>query len=142
MKQQATELPAPALETLDKIAAHAATLSQQMKDFLWHLDPEKDTLYHLAEQWKNFSDTIFEPADIAFQLAGLTPEFDAVRLPVEWKQHLQLIFKEAMHNVIKHAARCKNVTLAITLRDGVLQVSLADDGDGFDAATMGVAATA
>ena len=133
VKQQAPELPAPALETLDKIAGHATALSQLMKDFLWHIDPEKDTLYHLAEEWKNFGE-IFDRTDIAFQLAGLTPEFDTVRLPLEWKQHLHLIFKEAMHNVIKHAAHCKNVTLAIVLSDGSLQVCLTNDGKGFDVA--------
>ena len=135
VKQQNPKLPATALETLDKIAAHTTELSQQMKDFIWNLNPEKDTLYHLAEQWKNFSDTLFEYTDVAFQLAGLSPEFDAVQLPVEWKQHLYLIFKEAMHNVLKHAAGCRNVTLAIALRDGSLQISLTNDGEGFDAAS-------
>jgi signal transduction histidine kinase/streptogramin lyase len=131
LKQQAPALPPALLELLDKIAAHAAHLSTEKDEFVWKLDPQKDSLYHLAEQWKDFSDELFNNTDIAFQLAGLSAEFERIKLPVEWKKHLYLIFKEAMHNVLKHAAGCKNVTLAIKLQDESLQVSLTDDGHGF-----------
>ena len=49
---------------------------------------------------------------------------------MDWKRHLVLIFKEAMHNALKHS-HCQNVNLAFRLENGTLHISLTDDGSGF-----------
>ena len=56
---------------------------------------------------------------------------DNIPLAIDWRRHLLLIFKEAMSNAAKHAS-CANVTLELTLKEGVLTIRLADDGKGFD----------
>jgi signal transduction histidine kinase len=48
---------------------------------------------------------------------------------MEWKRHLTLLFKEGMNNALKHA-RCKNVVMEVSARNGVLRMSLSDDGAG------------
>ena len=47
------------------------------------------------------------------------------------KQNLFLIFKEAINNSIKHS-NCKRIVLEANLRNDVLEISLTDDGIGFD----------
>jgi len=47
------------------------------------------------------------------------------------KQNLYLILKEAINNSIKHS-NCKQITLESNLRNDVLEISLNDDGTGFD----------
>ena len=47
------------------------------------------------------------------------------------KQNLYLIFKEAINNSIKHSY-CKHIILDANLRNDVLEISLTDDGNGFD----------
>ncbi|NIR50981.1 hypothetical protein GWO43_20440 [candidate division KSB1 bacterium] len=37
-----------------------------------------------------------------------------------------------MHNVLKHATGCQNVTLKLACRASQLEITLADDGQGFD----------
>jgi signal transduction histidine kinase len=41
-----------------------------------------------------------------------------------------LIFKEALHNIVRHA-RCAAASVSIATRDGRLQAEVRDDGCGF-----------
>jgi len=125
--------PAPMInEFISNIIANADSLSAEMREHIWEIDPDKDTLYHLANHLKNFSDKLFELTTIGFQLRGLVPAIEQIKLPLEWRQHLIRIFKEGMNNILKHAEGCKNVTLEFRLDDGQLEIILKDDGIGFD----------
>ncbi|MEM9598769.1 MAG: ATP-binding protein, partial [Acidobacteriota bacterium] len=54
-----------------------------------------------------------------------------VRLREEQRQHLLLVFKEAMHNVQRHAG-ARRVELLLRLDGRTLRGSVRDDGRGFD----------
>ena len=116
---------------IDKIIENADGLFNEMREFIWELNPEKDSLCDLATQLKSFSEQLFDKTDIAFQLKGLKDEFENVKLPMDWRQHLLRIFKEAMHNILKHAKDCNNVCLEIFFSENKLTIVLADDGKGF-----------
>jgi len=53
------------------------------------------------------------------------------RLPAEIELALYRILQEALGNVEKHA-RARNVTVQLTARDGVVRLTIKDDGIGFD----------
>ena len=129
--------PAPMInDFISNIIANADSLSAEMREHIWEIDPEKDTLYHLANHLKNFSDKLFELTSIGFQLQGLSPAIESIKLPLEWRQHLIRIFKEGMNNVLKHAEGCKNVTLEFKLENGQLEIILTNDGKGFELKTI------
>ncbi len=135
------ELATAAVHVRDQvtsIGAHVDQVSKEVRELTWELDPDKDSLLDLAEYLKGISDQLFDTTDIAFRIVGLENHFGTVKLPIEWRRQLTRIFKEAMHNVAKHAKGCRNVTLAITLRDRLLTIALTDDGSGFE--TTGVSA--
>jgi signal transduction histidine kinase len=67
---------------------------------------------------------------ISFKTKNLEKLKD-VKLPMDVKQNLYLIFKEAINNSIKHSS-CKQIILEANLRNDVLEISLSDDGIGFD----------
>ncbi|MCI0694705.1 histidine kinase [candidate division KSB1 bacterium] len=115
---------------LDKIRETSATLSIGVRNFIWALDPEQDSLYDLAIYLKDSGDEIFDKTGIHFRARGILPELERVKLPMNWRRHLTLIFKEGMNNILKHAA-CKNVTLEIALKHDSLIIALSDDGKGF-----------
>jgi ligand-binding sensor domain-containing protein/signal transduction histidine kinase len=116
---------------LDKIRETSATLSIGVRNFIWALDPEQDSLYDLAIYLKDSGDEIFDKTGIHFRARGILPELESVKLPMNWRRHLTLIFKEGMNNILKHAA-CKNVTLEFALKHDTLLISLSDDGKGFN----------
>jgi ligand-binding sensor domain-containing protein/signal transduction histidine kinase len=120
-------------EYFEKIEAHTKTLAGRMRDFIWALDPEKDSLHDALLRLKDFGSALFEASDVQFRAYGLTEPLAAIPLAMEDRRELVLIFKEAMHNCLKHA-RCQTVTLEAALQNGELALTLTDDGAGFDAA--------
>ena len=125
----------PGKQYLNQIAENADKLFAEMREFIWELDPQKDSLYDLMSQLKNFSDSLFDSTEIAFQIEGLNPEFEEMKLNMEWRQNLLRLFKEGMTNILKHATNCKNVQLQVVFKDDHLLIILSDDGIGFNVNT-------
>ena len=123
---------AQASKYLQQIEDNSDMLFKEMKEFVWELDASKNTLYDLLSQIKNFSEQLFEETDIAFEISGLTQDLEQITLPIGWRIHLLRIFKEGLTNILKHAADCRNVTLALSKRDDSFEMVLSDDGPGFD----------
>lgn len=117
-------------EYLGKIKENSRGLNSSMRDFLWALDPKKDSVYELAILLKDFGDDLFDNSQIGFSIGSIGPELKNLHLNMDWKRHLVLIFKEAMHNSLKHAG-CENVSLKVGLHDEELRLELSDDGVGF-----------
>jgi signal transduction histidine kinase len=61
-------------------------------------------------------------------------------LTAEVRHNLFLAFKEALHNVVKHAAATE-VRVSLTLAESGFSASIEDNGRGFDPASVGMAAT-
>jgi signal transduction histidine kinase len=61
-------------------------------------------------------------------------------LTAEVRHSLFLAFKEALHNVVKHAAATE-VRVSLTLAESGFSAAIEDNGRGFDPASVGTAAT-
>jgi ligand-binding sensor domain-containing protein/signal transduction histidine kinase len=116
-------------EHLGKVVEASQSLSLDARDFIWALNPEKDSFYEMCLHLQEFGNALFEEAEVNFQVQGLSEELSRVKLNMEWKRHLTLLFKEGMNNALKHA-RCKNVVLEVSEQNGILHMSLFDDGVG------------
>ncbi len=114
---------------LDKIVAAASSLSMETRAFIWTVDPGKDCLYDLALFLNQVGETLFESTGVEFRPAEVEPSYAKILLSMDWKRQISLIFKEAMHNVLKHA-NCHHAELALKVLDGVLAIHLSDDGVG------------
>lgn len=117
---------------LDKIIENSTSLNKEMRQFLWELDPSKDSLQDLLMELKHFSDDLFDRTDIAFQLQGLVPELEKIILPLDWRSHILRIFKEAMVNIFKHARGCDKVVLEVELLPAQFTLRLINNGATFD----------
>jgi two-component sensor histidine kinase len=115
---------------LNKISDISRQLVDNMSDIVWVVNPSRDSLHDLILRLKdNYSD-LLNSMGISFKTKNLEKLKD-VKLPMDVKQNLYLIFKEAVNNSIKHSS-CKQITLESNLRNDVLEISLSDDGNGFD----------
>lgn len=115
---------------LEKIQANSNELYYSMRDFVWAMNPKNDSFFELAIALKDFGDELFDNTEIDFSTSELGNVFQQVHLEMDWKRHLMLIFKEAMHNSLKHS-KCQTVKLIFTLEERQLSISLEDDGTGF-----------
>jgi signal transduction histidine kinase len=101
-----------------------------MKDLLWAMDPEKDSAFEMYEQLRNFGQELFDHTGIEFTSADAWPELKQVILPLAYKRHLLLIFKEVMHNSMKHA-QATATHLDAEQHNGLLTLRFSDNGIGF-----------
>jgi signal transduction histidine kinase len=119
------------LNYLYKIEENTKEISSGMRDFIWVLDPSKDSLFDTVSRLKDFGSSMFDYTDIRFNVIGLNDEMKKVVLPMECRRAILLIFKEAMNNCIKYSS-AKSVELQISVNHKVLDISLKDDGKGFE----------
>ncbi len=114
---------------LNKITTASQHLCNDTRDFIWALNPEKDSLYELGLYLQHFGEEFFEDAGIDFEMHGLSTDMDKIRLSMDWRRHLIFIFKEAMTNVIKHSG-ARKVIFEVRIVGKNLLVSLSDEGRG------------
>jgi signal transduction histidine kinase len=119
------------MHELRKVNETSQSLYLGAKDLIWALNPGEDTLYDAVIRLKDFGDDLFDKTGINFGSKGIAEEFKSIKLPMEWKRHLVLIFKESMNNILKYA-ECENVLFKIESGDNNLKIILSDDGKGFE----------
>lgn len=120
---------APAQKLL-VISDKARMLVDNMSDIVWVVNPQRDSLYHLILRLKDSYSDLLNSMDISFGTVNIE-KFAKVKLPMDFKQNLYSIFKEAVNNSIKHSS-CKKIILEANLIKDNLEISLKDDGIGLD----------
>ena len=121
---------APIKDYLQKIQENSHNLNASMRDFLWALDPTKDSLLDLTLLLKDFGDEIFDQTEIDFTVAGLEERFQDIRLNMDWKRHVVMIFKEGMTNILKHS-KANAALLTFEKKEHKIKMTLTDNGIGF-----------
>ncbi|MCI0692745.1 histidine kinase [candidate division KSB1 bacterium] len=119
-----------AAEHFDKISHVSRALVDRMNDIIWLVNPKRDSLYDLIQQLGSSFEEISTCSGIVFRTHNLEI-LRKVHLPMEYRQQLYYIFKEALHNSLKHSA-AKEVVLEARMQGKRLAMRLKDDGKGFD----------
>jgi signal transduction histidine kinase/ligand-binding sensor domain-containing protein len=120
---------------LDRVADTARRLVDRMNDIVWLVNPRRDSLYDLFVQLKDGYSDLLAQAGIVLAVDDLAP-LQGIRLSMEVRENLFLIFKEALRNVLRHSG-AREARLALGLDGRRLEVTLRDDGRGFDPESAG-----
>lgn len=129
VKAQVQETHPEAARILEQIGASGRELVDSTSDIVWAVDPRRDDVASLAARVREFGAGLFEAKGIAWEFEA-SAEADAARLDPEQRRQLYLVFKEALHNVVRHAAGSRaSVSLAVLA--GHLRAEIRDDGRGF-----------
>ncbi len=115
---------------LQKISKNAERLYDETRDFIWQLDPQKDSLLDFISRIKSFGDELFEDTDIQFELKHEMANPERMKLEMNQRRNLIRIIKEGLHNALKYA-HCKNVFIQILRKNRTLSFIIQDDGAGF-----------
>ncbi len=116
---------------LNKISNNSNELYEGTKDFIWAIDPQKDSIYELMIRLKDFGDDLFEDSDILFEVNGIEePLLKEKSLTMDWKRHLALIFKEGMNNSLKHG-NINKISINSKINADDIEIILTDNGVGF-----------
>jgi two-component sensor histidine kinase len=125
--------PAGADGHLASIATVARESVTSMSDIVWAISPGRDGLSDLTSRMREHAEEVFAAGDT--RLTFTTPQLDRpVRLSVDTRRDLYLIFKEAVNNAARHA-HSSRVHVCLESDDQGLILSVVDDGVGMDAAS-------
>ncbi|MEM7368583.1 MAG: two-component regulator propeller domain-containing protein [Bacteroidota bacterium] len=125
---------APAQEALQNYLAQVSdqtqVLSEGIRDFIWILDPDKDSLLDAMFRMKDFGEELFAHTETAFRTVGISQDFESIKLPLHMRRHLVLLFKEAMNNALKYAD-ASELHLGVEKGKEQLVIFCKDNGVGF-----------
>ncbi|MBT8382752.1 MAG: hypothetical protein KJO59_10385 [Ignavibacteria bacterium] len=115
---------------LRKISDTSRHLVDAMSDIVWVVNPQKDSLYDLLIKLKDSYNEFFSSVGISLQVKNVDKS-NNIKLPMEYKQNLLLILKEAINNSIKHS-KCIKMNLEADVQNDNIIFYIKDDGVGFD----------
>jgi signal transduction histidine kinase/ligand-binding sensor domain-containing protein len=112
-----------------------ATLSREsvdaMGDIVWAIDPHRDTPTHLAQRMRRLANDLLSARgiEVRFEISDARHP----RLGADVRREVFLIFKEALHNITRHA-QATRVEIVLSIAQHRLELVVQDDGCGFDSA--------
>ncbi|MGL4402095.1 MAG: sensor histidine kinase, partial [Luteolibacter sp.] len=117
--------PSDELKRIQRIAAETVSA---VRDIVWLLRPQGDHRIGTVEHLRETSSIMLEALKWKF---SANEEAWEVELPDEATRHLFLYFREALHNVSRHAKASK-VDIRVETTPDHFQLVIADDGVGID----------
>ncbi|MBU6170908.1 MAG: discoidin domain-containing protein [Verrucomicrobia bacterium] len=117
--------PSDELKRIQRIAAETVSA---VRDIVWLLRPQGDHRIGTVEHLRETSSIMLEALKWKFSANEEAWQFE---LSDEATRHLFLYFREALHNILRHAKASK-VDIRVATRADRFQLVIADDGVGID----------
>ncbi|NGP90110.1 sensor histidine kinase [Fodinibius halophilus] len=113
------------LKEIDRLSRQTA---ESMRDIIWFINPGGDTIEDLTNKLRQTANTLLGNLPHHFDTDLHDPE---QHISLSGRRNITLMFKEALHNVVKHANATK---IDIQLKTDVanLHLSIRDNGCGFN----------
>ena len=102
---------------------------QAMDEIVWTINPKNDTLDHLANYVFQYAQEYFQHTRVRCRL-DLPAQLPELPVSTEMRHNLFMAVKEALNNVLKHAAATE-VRISLAVSEARITLSIADNGRGF-----------
>jgi signal transduction histidine kinase len=126
--EEGSYAPAQQQARLHRVAEASRTAARQMRDVVWSVDARNDSFASLLDQMHEYAHEVLAPTgtELSFET---DPTLKTRPLRPLARQSLYLIFKEALHNVAKHA-QASEVHVRLALTAAGLRLEVRDNGQG------------
>jgi signal transduction histidine kinase len=132
LAQRANAAPERVRDHLGHITDKAREMVTSLDEIVWSLNPRHDSLASLSKYFCEYAQQLLQLTTVRCRLE--VPDILPDRpLTADQRHHLLLAFKEALTNVVRHAG-ANEARIGIGVEDGLLVVTVADDGRGWDKA--------
>jgi signal transduction histidine kinase len=101
-----------------------------MSDIVWAINPLQDHLNDLVRRMRRLASEVLQAREITFTFNAPSVGLE-LKLGADIRREVFLMFKETVNNVVRHSG-CTHVDIDLKIAGGWLNVSVADDGKGFD----------
>jgi ligand-binding sensor domain-containing protein/two-component sensor histidine kinase len=122
-----TDPAKPHLRTLSRTTRE---IIQAMDEIVWTINPKNDNLDDLANYIFHYAQEYFQSTSVSCRL-DFPAQLPDWPISTEARHNLFMVVKEALNNVLKHAAATE-VQVGLTAGDGKMTITIADNGVGFD----------
>jgi signal transduction histidine kinase len=127
MAQQQSKEVIPMLETIEE---SSRKMLDAMADIVWTINPENDQFEKIILRMRSFAYELLGVSKIDFEFIA-DEDVAKIKLPMNVRKNLYLIFKEATNNMVKYSGADKAVFM-ITEEKNKLTMLIHDNGKGFD----------
>lgn len=105
-------------------------MMESMDDIVWSIKPDNDQLHKITARMREYTASILEPQNIRYSFEA-NDNIKHIKLGMESRRNLFLIFKEALNNISKYS---EATLVGISIRYEGVQITLSifDNGKGFD----------
>lgn len=121
----------PVAEHLGATAQRTRGLAERMREVVWTINPECDTLSSLASFLEQQISQFLGATDVRVRL-DFPEDIPALPLAAEARHQLALTMREALTNVVRHA-QATEVVVTLAIVSQTLIVRVKDNGRGFQA---------
>jgi len=115
-------------EQLAEISKAARRTAESLRDIVWVINPTSDKIGNLALKLKDEAASMLRGIDYSFEFAEKREDSS---LDMEYRHNIMLVYKEILHNIVKHSA-ARSVRISIEANEDEFRMRVRDDGIGFD----------
>jgi signal transduction histidine kinase/ligand-binding sensor domain-containing protein len=117
---------------LGRIGETSSESLRSISDIVWAIDPKNDQGEALVKRMRRIANVLLESKgiEVAFTVTG---GVEQLKLPMNARKEIVLIYKEAVHNASKYS-NATHVQVELTVKQSNLMVHLQDNGKGFEPA--------
>ena len=123
-------------DALDEMYRSAQSLTRAVDEIVWAVNPANDTLPRLFTFLAHDVEDMARGGGLGLSIHA-DDDVPEVVLPASARHHLCMLVREAVANVLKHA-HAQVLDVSLRFRAGAVEITIADDGVGFDLATRTV----
>jgi signal transduction histidine kinase len=121
--------PLQAGDHVRRIAATARQVTDSLDEIVWAVNPGNDAVPQVVDYVAQFAVEFAQTAGLRVRV-DLPDHPPPVRVSAEARHNLYLVVKEALNNVVRHAA-AQEVVLRVEVGESSLRLTIEDDGRGF-----------
>ncbi|RYY30943.1 MAG: hypothetical protein EOO04_03170 [Chitinophagaceae bacterium] len=117
-------------EYIGKISDNSSRMMEAMDDIVWSINPMNDSMQKVAARMREFATGVLEAKNIEYRFQ-VDEEVHNLKLDMEARRDLFLLFKEAVNNLAKYSGTAW-AEIEIRVIKSTLMMRIADTGVGFD----------
>jgi signal transduction histidine kinase len=128
-RREQGQIGAAADSRLASIAAVARESMTAMGEIVWAINPDRDRLVDLSSRMREYAEEVFasDATDLTFDVPDALKD---LRLGIDLRRDLYLVFKEATNNAARHSG-CSRYRVEVRRSGDRLRLTLGDNGGGF-----------
>ena len=126
---------AASIKIIDKVEENNQMLSSGLRDFIWILDTNNESIRDTLNRIIDFGNSLFEYSNVIFESSIIDHPLLEQTLTMEKRRHSVLLFKEAMNNALKYAS-ADTVNFSAGIINKKVIMKLSDNGNGFESDFM------